>query len=323
MPHESQLPPVFAQYAGRVRYVQKQSSVRWSSTCVICGGEKHEDGEWPNRCVWWISGKEMGYCFKCHTIFWPDAAPGYKAPTSVELETWRQEREREIELRKARAAELLAHFRHAETWRRYYEALDLTPGRAYWRNRGVPDAWQDYWALGWADNRWTFTLDDGSTRAVSAATIPLFDSQWEVLNVKHRLIDPPAGNGKYRAEISGQPAQPFLCNPTAALTGSVLIIEGEIKAAVVAATLDQEGLPIIGLPGSTPAPHIIAMLKDAERVTLVLDPGAEKAAHDLANAIGRRKCRVLIPPAKIDDMLLASHMTGYELKMLLRQARAA
>ncbi len=322
MARDCALPEPFRGLAGRVSHVRRASNKEYSSSCPQCGGSVHQNGEAPDRFRMFVDDHPTAWCRRCNYLYFPDMADGYQKPDMTRLEQWRADQERR-ELERKRSAELaLANLRHAETWRRYYEALDLTPGRAYWRTRGVPDAWQDYWALGWADNHWTFTLDDGSTRAVSAATIPLFDAQWEVLNVKHRLIDPPAGNGKYRAEISGQPAQPFLCNPTATLTGPVLAVEGEVKSMICAVTLDGTELPIIGLPGSTPAPHIIAMLKDAERVTLVLDPGAEKAAHDLASAIGRRKCRVLIPPAKIDDMLLASHMTAYDLKMLLKQARA-
>ena len=323
MPRDCALPEPFRALAGRVNYVRRASNKEYSSSCPQCGGVPHQSGEAPDRFRMFVDDHPTAWCRRCNYLYFPDMAEGYERPNATRLEQWRKDQERRELERKCSAELALANLRHAETWRRYYDALDLTPGRAYWRKRGVPDAWQDYWALGWADNRWTFTLDDGSTVHISAATIPLFDAQWEVLNVKHRLIDPPAGNGKYRAEITGQPAQPFLCNPTAALTGPVLVVEGECKAMVCMVTLDQEGLPIIGLPGSTPAPHIIAMLKDAERVTLVLDPGAEKAAHDLATAIGRRKCRVLIPPMKIDDGILAARMGKAELSAMLRGARPA
>jgi hypothetical protein len=52
----------------------------------------------------------------------------------------------------------------------------------------------------------------------------------------------------------------------------------------------------------------------------VMDPGAEAQAAKLAGQIGRRKTRVLIPPDKIDDGILARGLGAADVRALLRGA---
>lgn len=192
-------------------------------------------------------------------------------------------------------------------------------GRSYWRGRGIPESLQDYWKLGWIDE---YILQfRGDSYMGQSATIPIFGASWQPVNVKHRLLHTPENAGKYRYELRGQPQPLYLCNPDLALSGQVFAIEGEIKAMVTWLTLDNRETAVVGLPGTNPSQEAAEQLAEAERITLVMDPGAEDAAMRLANTLGAKRCRVLITPQKIDDAILAIKPTKRELHNLLRTAR--
>jgi len=314
------LPPIFAQYASRVRYVQRVSQREWSSTCPACGGEVHRDRSLPDRCRWFVDEHPVGWCRRCGALFFPDGA---KSAMSAEaFETWRRQQVEREEARRRSAERALAHLQSERIWLRYHEALD-EQSRALWRKRGIPDCWQGYWQLGWR-REWQFRQDDGHTHVTPSLTIPLFDRNWNCLNVKHRLLAPPPDrpNMRYLYELGGQnESDPlFLCNPDAALEGHVIAVEGEIKSAVTFLTLDDSRVVMVGLPGATPRPATLQQLEKAERITLVLDPGAEQQAEKLAGALGPKRCRILIPPAKIDDGIISEHLTRRDVLALLRTA---
>jgi len=236
------------------------------------------------------------------------------------MEQWRQERIRAEEARKRSAELALENLRNGRLWERYHKAMD-TFARRYWEQRGVPRFFQDLWGLGW-DNAHEFYVN-GQPYITPTATIPVFSTGWQLLNIKHRLQNVPDNAGKYRYEITtkatGHPL--FLCDPDKTIEGDVIAIEGEIKAMVTYVTLDSGKANVIGLPGSTlKKEDMAAQFANADRVTLVMDPGARVAAWELTKAIGREKCRVLIPPVKIDDGILAGHLTAREVRALLKNA---
>jgi hypothetical protein len=133
---------------------------------------------------------------------------------------------------------------------------------------------------------------------------------------------PPDG-GKYRYELAGQTQPMFRCNPERPLEGDVVAVEGEIKAAVVFATLDDYQAQVVGLPGTSPGADIITQLGQAERVTLVMDPGARQAAWRLAQKIGVKRTRVLICPSKVDDSIVSERMSAAEVRSAIRHALPA
>jgi len=237
----------------------------------------------------------------------------FEPPTSEELEQWRKKQE-ETEGARLRSAQMaLDNLKDNRIWEQYHKMLD-DRARQYWRGRGIPDAYQNYWALGWDHQR-------------DAATIPLFGPAWEPLNVKLRLMD--ASKGRYRYLLSGQSAPMFLCDPDMLLENHVIAVEGELKAATSYVVLDDPKACIVGLPGLSASQSIVDTLAKADRVTLVLDPGSDvrngngwSAAGKLVSVIGRDKCRLLIPNAKIDDALLAAKLDKYAVRRLLGQAVA-
>jgi hypothetical protein len=153
------------------------------------------------------------------------------------------------------------------------------------------------------------------------ATIPLFGENWMIQNVKHRLINPPPSVGKYRYEVYGQPAPLFRTNPDHLLTGHVIAIEGELKAAITYCYLQDFDQRVVGLPSINPQPSLLSEFNGCDRITLILDPGAESQAKKIADALGGpSRVRVLIPPMKIDDGILSAHLSGKQIKRLFREA---
>ena len=311
--HDDALPAEFAALNGKVAYVQRQSATEWSSTCPKCTDLGHHGTEKPDRFRMFLRGKILGWCRRCGYLWFPDSDPNYVPPTPAEQAAFRKEMIEREEALKRSAERALSHLRDDQLWLKYHEQLDEA-GRRYWSRRGIPEHWQDFWQLGWNPNSWW---------GCPTATIPIFAHQWQPLNIKHRLIN-YNDQGKYRYEIAGQGQPLFLCNPNDPVAGHVYAVEGEVKSMVCLATLDDADVCMVGLPGTNPSPAIVAQLAGdtVERVTLVMDPGAEQAAHDLALRIGQRKVRVLIPPAKIDDAIIACGADSYDVQRWLRQARS-
>ena len=315
---ESVLPPVWAHLQGQLRYVQRVSATEYSAACPDCGGDVHQDGSWPDRFRLFADSHPTAWCRRCGVLRFPDQGETRNTASREDIERWRREQVEREEARKRSAERALQHLRDDAVWQRYHTALDAT-ARAYWRGRGIPDDWQDYWSLGW-HRHYAMRDREGDLVETPAATIPLFDRDGQVLNVKLRLIRPPDDAGKYRYLVSGQPHPPFLTNHTLPLTGHVIAIEGELKAAVTYIAIGDHAAAVVGLPGASPARHIIDQLAEAERVTLVMDPGAEEQTAKLAGLIGPRRTRVLILPHKIDDIILATKATPAMVRRWLGQA---
>lgn len=319
MRQETPLPPEWRCLEGKVHYVVRHSPKEYSCSCPKCGGEVHADGDFPDRCRLFVDAHPTLFCRRCGLVSFPDAFgdSGFEKPTPAELEHWRVQRVQAETDRKHSAERALANLKDSRVWEQYHRQLN-NDGRKYWRERGIPDSLQNYWKLGWIDEYLLSFKDE--TYLTPSATIPLFSAGWQPLNIKHRLLYPPEGAGKYRYELYGQPQPLFLSNPDIPLDGLVLVIEGEIKAMVAWLTLANRETRVVGIPGCSPSQDVISQLMQAERIVLVLDPGAEEAARKLALTLGIKRCRVLIPPMKIDDAILAIKPSKQELGRMLNMA---
>lgn len=319
------LPPIFGQFATMVRYVQQWSRTEYSSTCVKCGGEVHSDGSWPDRCRWFNDSNPRAWCRVCGEMFWPNQAPGYKPPTAEQLYQWTQERLAQEEARKRSAERAIANLKSSRLWERYQEQMGKE-GKEYWEKAGIPSAWQDVFRFGWCPEFRFMHKTELFVRP--SATIPIFGLNWEPLQIKHRIIWEPSAppelqSDKYRPEIKDVGSPFFLCDPSKEIEGEIIVVEGEKKAAVVKVTLDDSPEPVIGLPGIEPDRERLSMFDKAERILLVTDPGEKnrKKTWDLCKLLGKQRCRVCIPNrGKIDDLIVESGMTKFELRSLFRQA---
>lgn len=224
---------------------------------------------------------------------------------------------RELEQQIAKAQDALAELRRAQAWVSYHETLEANDNaRQLWRSRGIPDDWQNYWQLGYTSNFSVATKVGNWT--TPTLTIPIFGAGWDILTIRHRLLNPPTPNDKYRPERPGLSAHPFLCDPDAGLDyDRVLVVEGEIKSMVTYLTLDDPKIQIIGIPGKTWFPHIADKLKGHD-VTICFDPDADTEARAAAKAINGKIIKISI---KIDDAITSGALNKNNLSVLLNRAR--
>ena len=234
------------------------------------------------------------------------------------------------EIQKAQAA--LDELRRTQSWLEYYGNLsESESARQLWRDRGVPDAYQDIWQLGYDDNLRLWKNDVGrwvSWWQTPTMTIPLWGLGWQVNNVKHRLLNVPENGGKYRQEKSGIPPAPFIADPDIT-SGPLLLVEGEIKSMVSYITADNPSLQVAGLPSKTPAPEMFNEFDNYDPVYLCLDPDAydppgedqPTAVKKAILALGRERVRVMWMPNKIDDTINAGQLDKAGMRRLMNSAR--
>jgi len=202
MPRPSDLPPEWQCLTGKVHYVQRESNTTFTCTCPSCGGDIHEDGSWPDRCCLWADKHPTLFCRKCGMRAYPDqfGDNSFEKPSPQEIAQRRKEQEA-AELRRKHSAEhALKLLRSEGLWEQYRSQLG-DYGRRLWLARGRDDSWQGWYAVGYCPE-WR---SGGST-----LTIPYFDHNQNVLNIKHRLLNTNTPGGKYRYELSGQPQHLYL-----------------------------------------------------------------------------------------------------------------
>jgi hypothetical protein len=209
-------------------------------------------------------------------------------------------------MRELRAAELHLHYHKTrKQW-----------ARDMWAKRGLDEGWQDFFTLGACDD---FVIN--GDHHTPTLTIPILDEQRELQNIKHRLVNPQKPKDKYRPERSGLGAfPPMMAFPELGMNGGiVVVVEGEIKAMVTWATLNNPDIQVIGVPGRTQYKSLEAELI-GKNVVVIPDPGAEKEAFTFAQNV---KGKYIQLPDKIDDFLIATCATSDSVYALLKQARKA
>ena len=197
-----------------------------------------------------------------------------------------------------------------------YHNTMQTWARDMWIGRGLDEGLQGFFTLGACDD---FIINgDYHTPTL---TIPILDEQRNLLNIKHRLVNPQKPSDKYRPETSGLGAfPPLLAIPEMGYDGEmVVVVEGEIKAMVTWARLSVPDIQVIGVAGKNSFIKISQNLQ-GKKVVVIPDPQGEKEAIELAQAVHGR---ILNVPAKIDDYLNETDTPSNTFYSMLRQARRA
>lgn len=231
------------------------------------------------------------------------------------LRAERMKAQLEQDIAEAKAArealqEAKRHIQYHETMKEW--------ARIEWVKRGIDECYQGLWTLGSCDDR--AIRFKGQEYHTPTLTIPIVDTNYELLNIKHRLINPPKPNDKYRPEREGLGAfPPFIAFPDVGWRGDLTwIVEGEIKSMVMATISPDEGWQFIGVPGQDAFDKLPLEQLKGRKVIVVPDPGAEAKAWTFAKKIG---ARFLMTPEKIDDLILTNEYTGDWLSAMSRQAR--
>lgn len=240
----------------------------------------------------------------------------------------------QLEQKIAEAQAALERLRSAKSWVTYHDKIN-TESRKLWHQRGISDSWINFWQLGYSDD---FTLwrrsEDGQWIDwwhSPTLTIPIWSYGWDVANVKHRLLKTECEESKvpkYIQEYKGVPASPFLCDPDTN-KGKLLILEGEIKAMVTYAFLDDPSMQIVGLPSCTPSQDMLSIFDNFDPIYMCLDPDAyvpridgTTAAERAASLLGESRVRLfMIPGMKIDDAIIGGHLSKKTLRRMIGMGR--
>ena len=289
--------------------------------CRQCTGEPGNGGEyahWNDQIDFlrWLHGLD----YKSATV----RLLGRVDCTPEEIERMAVERKASDEQRKAEdeAARLIAleELRADPELFIYQDNIAIFDyARQLWQDRGLTNFWQKAYGVGYCEERF------GS----DTLTIPYYrlneqTGKHEIIGLRHRLIQ-NIGGGKYRPHIAGLGNNLYYAYPTAHLFGTVLVVEGEIKAMVTHAALWQGEDPepvdpqlfVVGIPGKSYKPEWIAELNKADRVIICLDPDAQKEARSLAQSLSIQ-AKVINLPGKIDDLILAGVLDTGTLTELIK-----
>lgn len=311
--------PVFEE-ASKLTTLKRKTADEWDGPCPKCGGK---DRFTVNTTV---NGWFCRQCFVDHA--WNDvidlmmwyydtdwrgafARLGEPSPDDMQKRAERAKQvEAELEAKIAEAQEALADIRRGNRWQDYRNNLNDF-FMLEWARRGLDEEAVDLFNLGAAPNFW----------GGASLTIPVFSPTGDLVNIRHRVLNPKDG-AKYLPERAGLPAALYFALPALGVPDTLLLVEGEIKAMVTYRHLPQD-VQAIGMPGMTPRPGMLDALRNAGRVFFVPDPDAQpKACRKIVDEIGRAKVRVIDLPGKIDDLIVSGLLTGNDLTGLMRTARA-
>lgn len=268
-----------------ITFVQKWQGVDFKGACIFLGGDVSSD---------------------------PVAM---EASAKARLERAKVEHEEARLKMEARRAELQVAQMHL-----HYHQTMKDWGRLAWVARGIDESYQGLWTLGSCDAK--KILYKGEEYYTPTLTIPIVDSTYNLLNIKHRLINPPKPNDKYRPEREGLGAfPPFIAFPDVGYNADVIwIMEGEIKSMVTATISPDAGWQFVGVPGQDSFDKLPVELFKGKKVIVVPDPNAEKKAWLFARKIG---AKFLMTPDKIDDLIVENEYGKDWLASIYHQARKA
>jgi hypothetical protein len=318
--------------ATRAGTTMKHNQTDWRGPCPLHHG--HD----PNSfAIYSEDGKQKWKCFSS-TCGCGDVIDFYAAWHGVDLKTAitemrgdskpdplaitkaateRAERaEHQLQETIAQAQKALNDLKEARSWEKYHAMLDTNEeARNLWASRGVPQVWQDLWRLGYCDSFHVNT--SAGSLVTSTLAMPIFGKDWELLNIRHRLLNPLNPKDKYRPDRPGLPAQPFMTDPDKGMDAdNFLIVEGEIKSMVTYITLDSSKWQVLGVPGKSWFHKITGQLK-GKRVVICFDPDADKEAEQAARDTNGKLIRLQV---KIDDIINAGELDRDGLRNLIKEA---
>jgi len=273
----------------------------WAGPCPFCGGTDRFH-VWSRGNAWCRPGP--GHC---GWSGWVDQLIGYPQPT----------REQKIERRVAalehkqkdhegRIASL-EQMHKSQAHLQYHQAL--TPAAiAYWESQGIWGDTINRYLLGYCRRCPT----DRQGRA--SYTIPVIN-RGVLENIRHRIVG--ADKDKYRPQMSGLGLSLFNADVLDGKPDRVIVTEGEKKTIV----LDQSGFEAVGICGKSSFKRKwLAWFDRIPHVYVALDPDAIESATKLAALFGGRG-RVMVLPAKIDDMIVKYNAGVDEIENYIRWAR--
>lgn len=339
---------------GRDVPLRKVSAHEWASPCPRCGGRdrfrvndqkkgffcRHCIGEPGSGGKW---GDAVDYLRFAYNISFREALQRLhldRRATTEEIEQMQAERRRAEEEQRKQEREEQARVQlqlnqNPEWWAYHHNLFRYPEAVQMWHDRGLSDAWINYYGLGYCPQRQWYVRDDKSFESASL-TIPYLNPQfckegdheefkgWRITALQHRLLIENPPGGKYRPHLAGAGKQLFFTDVFQRnVMGDLLIVEGEVKAMVTWASLWIDGeliapnLTVVGVPGHGWREEWLEQFRKAERSFVCLDPDADaqKAAKRLLPMLNKPK-NILLPD-KIDDLINAGVLNGWKLLSLM------
>lgn len=307
----------------------RQKGGRWECACPLHQG----DNQTAFSIFAGTDGREVWHCFTnscgggdaiafvekwrgldfksaCEYLGGKDIAADAHALAAIAAERARSTAER-LEQEIATAQKVLDDLRQSEKHLFYHNSLNDYFNKL-WDDRGIDESWRGFWYLGGCADK---IITGG--HHTPTLTIPIFDQKREVLNIKHRLLNPINPKDKYRPEREGLKMPPFLAFPEMGYDGSVIwVIEGEIKSMVACATANNPDWQFIGTPGQGRFEGLADQLFGKNVIT-VPDPGSERNAWEFTKKVG---AKWLVLPEKIDDHIIRNGLNQNHLNAWYKQA---
>lgn len=262
----------------------------------------------------------------CDTKFRPSKTD--QGISDEELESRRKAREIEDAREEAERRRLLAKFTSSELWSELHDRMGEEQ-RQWWRNRGIPDEWQDFWKVGYTERKKFYV---GDTEYYSPAyTTPIFDLGWQIKTVHYRLVETPDPKERYRPQYGTHPSA-FIARPDLELdTDECFVVEGATKAGVMYVTMNMEIFQVIGVPAMNAWDGMEKRLGAIGRVYVMFDPDSlvrpKNAPNDwtpwpvkFCQAVGKN-ARLIEPSMKPDDMVTMYGATADTFNAMKKWAR--
>lgn len=194
-----------------------------------------------------------------------------------------------------------------------------------WVEAGIDEGMQSFWTLGGCADFEYYEKKEDAFYHSPTLTIPIFAETRELLTIQHRLLNPHNPKSKYRAEMTGLHAHPFLAVPEMGFDGGLVLVMEGAKKAMVTWTRSDSDWQCVGADSQEMYKSLAEPLRNAgKKVIVIPDPNTERNPNalrkgwELAHEIGGA---FLQTPVKIDDLVLATDMKQDELYKLLKQAR--
>lgn len=328
---ELPLPQELSHYAN-LPDLQYRGNGEWSSACPVCGGAGKRNDRSDRFRLFAADAKGNGraWCRQCGTFEWADAESNQR-PDPVKIQQARDLREALLKAENERLRSRLQELQEQAYWRGYHDGMK-EGHRALWRMAGIPDELQDFWELGFVENKHIkFEDKDYYSPAMS---IPYFEPGKVPINVQYRLTNPPEPGDKYRFSYGLKPGV-WLAEPDEKPNGAALLMEGMKKAAVTFINTVASGngrFSVVAVPSKTPGADMLDILADCDPVYICLDPDAYQptkaangkllppAVNRLIKLVGRERARLVKLPTKADDFFTMYKGTAVDFMGFFGQA---
>lgn len=276
-----------------------------SSACPFCN-QATEDG-------FLVFQEGNFWCRQCDITGWVNEddtlSDHERRILAIEAEQKRQKRQLQEQEKRIQKIELLQKTRPDLQYHR-----NLTDEVfEYWFSQGIYEEAVEQFRLGYCHSCPTCPQS-------ASYTIPIYDYDSKLINVRHRLKTPMGG--KYRPEMAGLPTSLYNAPVLQEPRDRIIIAEGEKKSI----TLTQHNFPAVGLMGKSYKwrTEWFDWFTNQGEVIIALDPDAMDKANKLGELFftkGFRNIKIATFPTKVDDGISMYGAGLYDIEAVLKYAR--